>query len=73
MTIDKEPIINSNDRTIKVKNNIDTNEDTIITVNGLIAITEDDIENISDNIITISDNTGVDFDIDVIGVIYTSL
>jgi len=73
MIIDKNPTIDKNNRTIKVKNNIDTNEDTVITINGLIAITEDDIEDISNNIITISNNTGVDFDIDVIGIIYTSL
>jgi len=73
MIIDKNPIIDVLNSTIQVTNNIDTNEDVLIMVNGMIAITNDDITSINNNIITISQNTGVDLDIDVIAVIYDSL
>jgi len=73
MIIDKEPDINSDNRTIKVQNNIDTDEETLILVNGLIAIISDDIDDITDDTITISEGTGTDLDNDVIAVMYTSL
>jgi len=73
MIIYKEPEIDPINRTFKVSYNIDTNEDTLITVNGLLSIMNDDIEDISGNVITIKQGVNIDYENDTFAVIYTKL
>ena len=73
MEVDKEPLINSNNRTFTVQKNINQLEEVSISINGLMAIHTDDIENISGNIITIIDNLDIDWYYDSFVVFYDSL
>lgn len=73
MIIDNNPIIDKNNRTIKVKSNINTEEEISISVNGLLALYYEDIENITDNIITLLPIPDLDWDNDSIGVIFTGI
>lgn len=73
MIIDNSPIIDKNNRTIKVESNINTEEEISISVNGLLALYYEDIENITDNIITLLPIPDLDWDNDSIWVIYTAI
>ena len=55
MIIDNNPTVNEDDRTFEVQENIDTDEDISIFINGLMAVMNDDVEDITDNVITIKD------------------
>jgi len=72
MQIDKNPIILNN--TFEVLYNIDITEDVAISINGLIAITAEDITNVSGKIITISSDLTpfIDFTNDTFAVYYTA-
>jgi len=62
MEIDTNPDIDENNYTFTVQNNIDPDEEVAISMNGLIAITKDDIADITDNVITVNDSLNLDFD-----------
>ena len=70
MIIDAEPEINENDRTLKVKKNIDTNEETVIMLNGLIGFTDEDFD-IQDDTITLKEDFDIEYGIDTLWVMYT--
>ena len=74
MIIDKNPIINSINRTFTVQNTIDITEEIVIYINGIINIYPGDIEDITDNVITIKEDIAIQLDwTDYFVVIYTSL
>ena len=58
---------------ISTSYDIDTSDDTNIFVNGLIAVMNDDIIDITDNQITLTENLDIDYDNDVLIAIYTIL
>jgi len=72
MTIDNNPTIDADNKTFTVENNIDTDEETVIFVNGALGITLDDITDITDDKITVNDSLDIDFNNDEFYVIYTS-
>jgi len=72
MKIEQNPVLDKGNLTLKVSYNIDTNEPSIIMMNGLIALTDDDYD-ISDDTITLKEDYGIDFDNDTLCVIYTIL
>jgi hypothetical protein len=68
MKVDKEPIINESNRTLTV---IDTiTGEVSISINGLMAIHADDIENISDSVITLVPGLDIDWENDYFAVFY---
>jgi len=73
MTIDINPIIDSVNYTFTVLYNIDITADVNITVNGVLAIFNDDIVNITNNIITVNNTLNLDFTSDTFTVIYDKL
>jgi len=73
MTIDINPIIDSVNYTFTVLYNIDITADVNITVNGVLAIFNDDIVNITNNIITVNNTLNLDFTSDIFTVIYDRL
>ncbi len=70
MIIDKSPLINSVENKFTVLENINESEDTVISVNGILAIFNDDITDITDNVITVNPHLDIDYDNDVFIVIY---
>ena len=75
MFIDKEVSIDTSNTNpiITTSFNIDTSDDTNLLVNGLIAVLNNDIIDITDNQITLADNLDIDYNNDVIITIYTIL
>jgi len=72
MIIDKNPSIDQDNKTITVKENIDTSEQVDVVLNGMIALMQDELD-ITDNSISIIDDSGVDWSTDNFVVIYVKL
>jgi hypothetical protein len=73
MVVDTSPVIDIETRKIAVSHNIDINEEVAISLNGLLAIFEDDIESISNNVITVVEGLDIDWDNDEIAVMFTAI
>jgi len=68
--IDNSPDIDGTNRTFTVDNNILDDSEISITINGLMGIYNDDIDNVSDNVITLKDGLDVDYEGDAFVVFY---
>jgi hypothetical protein len=73
MTIDITPVLDEDNLTMTVTDNIDTSEEVSIMINGLIALTNEDFEDITDNVITLKEDFNIYWDYDSIQIMYTSL
>lgn len=73
MTIHNNPVIDNINFTITVEFNIDPVEPVVIMINGLLAVIEEDIEDITDNIITLVSSLDIDYINDSLTVIYTKI
>ena len=73
MTIDNNPTLDEDNRTIKAKSNINTDEETTLVVNGVLTYFNDDYSDITDDTITLKDDTDfvLDWDNDVVQIMYT--
>jgi membrane protease subunit (stomatin/prohibitin family) len=69
MKIDKNPVLDEINRTITVQDNI-SNAEISISINGLMAIHVDDIESVSNNIITVVPGLDIDWENDTFVVFY---
>lgn len=70
--IDNEPTISSANKTITVEYNIDIDENIDILENGIITFDKDSILNINDNIITLKEDTEINY-LSSISVFYDSI
>lgn len=73
MIIDNTPIINELNRTFEVEFDINLEEELSIFINGLAGIHVDDIEDITNNIITIKADLGLDYSYDEFTILYTKI
>ena len=73
MIIDNNPILNEVNYSLMVKYYINSSEETVISLNGLLTFFADDIVDITNNIITLKPNLDIDWDEDFIEVLYTSI
>jgi len=72
MIIDKNPVLDMDNLTVTVNNNIDTTEEVEIYINGLLSLLTEDFVDITDNIITVTEGD-IDFLLDSIFVSYTKI
>lgn len=68
MVIDKNPVILDN--SLMVQNNIIDIKDVSISINGILSIYEEDIISISNNIIYINPNLGINWETDTFVIFY---
>ena len=73
MTIDKNPLIDIPNETLTVSTAIDVSETVDIFVNGLFALTNEDIDVVVGSDIVLLPNSGIDFTNDDISIMYLSL
>lgn len=73
MTVDSNPVLDEANKTITVVDNIDANDEVSISINGLMALYHEDIEDITGNTITLISQHDLDWTNDSVSVIFTSL
>lgn len=73
MQVDKNPIVDKNNFTFTVSNNINPQEEISISINGLMAVHKDDIVSVEGNTITVVPDLDIDWDYDSFVIIYDSI
>jgi len=73
MKIDITPTLDEANLTITVSENIDSTEEVSIMINGLMGLVSEDIQDITDNIITLKENFNLDWINDSFEIIYTAI